>query len=59
VRKSRLLFCVASDTEWERAGITGATITAVIVGLVQRDPIGRLFLTKQGRDPLDALLARS
>jgi hypothetical protein len=33
-----LLFCVASGTEWERAGVTGATVTATIVrGLVERD----------------------
>jgi hypothetical protein len=25
-----LLFCVASDTEWEQAGITGATVTAMM-----------------------------
>ena len=31
-----LLFCVASKTEWERAGITGATVTAMVVkGLIQ------------------------
>jgi hypothetical protein len=30
----------------------------IVRGLVQRDPIGRLFLTKQGRDALDALLAK-
>jgi hypothetical protein len=36
-----LLFCVASDTDWERAGITGARVRAMIVrGLVQRDPAG-------------------
>jgi hypothetical protein len=26
-----LLFCVASGTEWERAGVVGATVTAMIV----------------------------
>jgi hypothetical protein len=26
-----LLFCVASDTDWEHAGITGTTVTAMIV----------------------------
>jgi hypothetical protein len=26
-----LLFCVASDTDWQKAGVTGATITAVVV----------------------------
>ena len=27
-----LLFCVASDTDWEHAGITGTAVTAMIVG---------------------------
>jgi hypothetical protein len=56
-----LLFCLASGTEWKRAGVTQSTVTAMIVrhGLIMRDPLGRLFLTKQGRDTLDALLARS
>ena len=31
-----LLFCVASDTDWEHAGITGTTVTAVIVGSDER-----------------------
>jgi hypothetical protein len=31
VPKRILLFCVASGTEWERAGVTGATVTAMIV----------------------------
>jgi hypothetical protein len=44
-----LLFCVASDTEWERAGITGATVTAMIVrGLIEQDAANRLALTEQG-----------
>jgi hypothetical protein len=37
-----LLFCVASGTEWERAGITGANVTAMVVrGLIwpNRQPI--------------------
>jgi hypothetical protein len=54
-----LLFCVASDTDWEHAGITGTTVTAMIVrGLIQRDPAGRLWLTKEGRAVLAALLAK-
>ena len=54
-----LLFCIASDTEWALAGVTGATATAMIVrGHIQRDPLGRLFLTKQGRAALDALLSK-
>jgi hypothetical protein len=44
-----LLFCVASGTDWERAGITGATVTAMG---------GRLRLTPGGRSALDALLAK-
>ena len=36
-----LLFCVASDTDWEHAGITGTTVTAMIVrGFIQRDSAG-------------------
>jgi hypothetical protein len=52
-----LLFCIASGTDWERAGITGSTVTNMIVrGLIRRDPAGRLWLTKDGRAALDALL---
>jgi hypothetical protein len=54
-----LLFCVASNTEWERAGITGTVVTAAIVrGLVQRDPLGQLSLTKQGREVFQELISR-
>ena len=50
---------LASDTDWEHAGITGTTVTAMIVrGLIQRDPAGRLWLTKEGRAVLAALLAK-
>jgi Mn-dependent DtxR family transcriptional regulator len=39
------------------AGVTRSTIAAMIIrGLIQRDPLGRLSLTKQGRDTLDALM---
>ena len=48
-----LLFCVSSDTDWEHAGITGTTVTAMIVrGLIQRDPVG------EGRAVQTALLAK-
>jgi hypothetical protein len=50
VQERVLLFCVVSGTEWERANITGPAVTSAIVrGLVQRDPIGQLSLTKEGR----------
>jgi hypothetical protein len=49
-----LLFCVATRIEWERAGITRATVTTTVVrGLVERDVAGGLTLTKQGRAVLD------
>jgi hypothetical protein len=33
-----LLFCVASGTDWEHAGITGAPVTAMMVrGMIERD----------------------
>jgi hypothetical protein len=52
-----LLFCVASGTEWERAGITASVVTAAIVrGLVQRDPLGQLSLTKEGRAAFQELI---
>jgi hypothetical protein len=52
-----LLFCVASGTDWQHAGITGAMVTSMIVkGLIQRDPTARLWLTKDGRAVLAALL---
>jgi hypothetical protein len=52
-----LLFCLASGTEWAEAGITGATVTAMVVrGLVERDSAARLTLTRDGRAVLDALL---
>jgi hypothetical protein len=52
-----LLFCIASKTEWERAGITGPTVTAMVIkGLIGREPAGKLYLTKEGRAALAALL---
>jgi hypothetical protein len=54
-----LLFCVASWTEWARAGVTGATATAMVVrGLIERDSADELTLTKDGRAVLEALLSR-
>jgi hypothetical protein len=38
VRERMLLFCVGSGTDWQRAGITGETVTALVVrGLIMRD----------------------
>jgi hypothetical protein len=52
-----LLFCIAISTDWQHAGVTGETITALVVrGLVMRDGRGRLVLTDDGRAALRALL---
>jgi hypothetical protein len=57
VRERVLLFCVASGTEPEAAGITGETVTGMIVkGMVERDTGGRLSLTDDGRAALRRLL---
>jgi hypothetical protein len=56
-RERTLLFCVSSGTDWLRVGITGETVTALIVkGLLVRDAAGRLALTDDGRAALQALL---
>jgi hypothetical protein len=57
VPERMLLFCVASSTEWERAGVTGATVTAMIVrGLIERDAGNRLTLTDRGHAAFAALI---
>jgi hypothetical protein len=52
-----LLFCVATRTDRERAGITRATVTTTVIrGLIERNVAGALTVTKQGRAVLAALL---
>jgi hypothetical protein len=52
-----LLFCVGSQTSWERTAITRATVTSLIItGLIQCDPAGMLRLTKEGRASLLTML---
>jgi hypothetical protein len=54
-----LLFCLASGTDWVRAGVTQATAQHMLVrGLVERDPatVERFKLTLRGRAVLAALL---
>jgi hypothetical protein len=49
-----LLFCIASGTDWQKAGVTGETVTVMVVkGLVERDVAPRLT---QGRAAFLALL---
>jgi hypothetical protein len=57
VRERLLLFCVASGTDWQRAGILGEVVTNMVVqGFVARDALGRLSLTPRGRGALRSLL---
>jgi hypothetical protein len=57
VRERVLLFCAASGTDWVHAGVTGETVTAMVVkGLIERDAGGALALTDRGRAVLRALL---
>jgi hypothetical protein len=51
-----LLFCVTSRIEWERAGITRATVTTTVVRGLERDVTGGLTITRQGRAVLAVLL---
>ena len=53
-----LLFCAASGTDWERAGVTGTMVTATVIkGLIAREPTGGLYLTKDGRAAVRTLMA--
>ncbi len=57
VRERVALFCVASGTESEAAGITGETVTGMIVkGMIERDSGGRLSLADDGCAALRRLL---
>jgi len=55
-----LLFCLASDTDWAKAGVTHATAQHMLVrNLVERDQgATRFLLTEQGRSVLAAMLDR-
>jgi len=45
-----LLFCLASYTAWQKAGVTEKTALAMVIkGMVDRDTTGDLSLTKKGR----------
>jgi hypothetical protein len=53
-----LLFCLATDTDWQAASITHATAQHMMVhGLIERDRAAtRYVLTDQGRAVLAAML---
>jgi hypothetical protein len=57
VRERVLLLCVASNTDWQRAGVPNETVIAMIVkGLIKRGAAGHLALTDRGRAVLRAML---
>jgi hypothetical protein len=57
VRERILLFCVASGTDWQHAGVTPEVIiTMTVRDMIDRDMAGRLTLTEQGRAALRRLL---
>jgi hypothetical protein len=59
VQERILLFCLASDTPWQQAGVTEKTaLNMLIKGLIDRGAGARLSLTRQGRDALAALIDR-
>ena len=53
-----LLFCVAGGIDWQDAlGVTDDTVTAIVLrGLVERDAVGRLSLSGEGRATVAVLL---
>ena len=59
MRERVLLFCAASNTDWEHAGVPGETVTAMVVkGLIERDAGGRLAPTDRGLATLRAMLPK-
>jgi hypothetical protein len=58
VPERMLLFCLASGTDWAKAGVTHATAQHMLVkNLVERDQAAnRFMLTEQGRAVLFALI---
>jgi hypothetical protein len=52
-----LLFCLATDTDWQAASITHATAQHMMIrGLIERQTATRFVLTEQGRVVLAAML---
>jgi hypothetical protein len=55
-----LLFCVASDTDWQKAGVTHPTAQQTMIrGLVDREgAAGSYVRTDEGRGVFAALLGQ-
>jgi hypothetical protein len=57
VHERVLLFCVATRTDWQKAGVPGETALNMIEkGLIVDHPFDRLALTMCGRAALKAML---
>jgi hypothetical protein len=55
----KLLFCVASDSDWVMAGVPPATAHDVVVlGLIERDHTGGYRLTHQGRAVFSVVIGK-
>lgn len=55
-----LLFCLATETDWQRAGITHATAQQMMIrGLIERQAAGSFTLTEDGRAVLGALMMKT
>jgi regulation of enolase protein 1 (concanavalin A-like superfamily) len=54
-----LLFCLASDTNWVKAGVTHSTAQQLVRNLVERNHATDFALTDQGRSVLDALIRKA
>jgi hypothetical protein len=60
VPERMMLFCLASDTNWVKAGVTHSTAQHLLVrNLVKRDHATDFSLTDQGRSVLDALITKA
>jgi hypothetical protein len=60
VRERVLLFCIASDTNWQKAGVTRAIAQPMMIrGLIDQRAAGSFVLTDQGRAVLEALMMRA
>jgi hypothetical protein len=54
-----MLFCLASGTDWHRAGPSRATTQHLMIkGLIERRAAGAFMLTDQGRAVFAALIER-
>jgi hypothetical protein len=57
VQERVLLFCLASATPWQKAGVTERTVLNMVIrGIVEREPGAQLSLTRQGREAFVALI---